>query len=318
MPAFGTKHVPLLAEMFIERFDMAANQKSYVGTKLMPVVDVEEQTAKYYTILKEHLLLKRPDMRRSVEGTFPEISISWSMTSYSTDDRGIEFRLDDYEKKLYGNTLNLEMRGAAMLNAMHLEDHEADVITAVNAVTPTAASALWTVDSTDIIGDVEAALNRLDAKFVPIDREKLILVVPRLIWLAMKKNVGLLETFGSSERKDSRTATLDRVADILEVGSIHVCNAKANRIAPAAPGPGTLAASAMWTSSKVALVCVGDGSASGTDIRWGNTLHWTGGPPRFDRYLSANKTSELMRQRVQRGLHTVCSDAIEVISSAAA
>lgn len=314
MPAFGYKNRPVLAEMYIETFDYEANQAGYVGTKICPIQYVQEQAAEHYKITAAQLLQKRVDDRVSTEGNFKEVGFTWTYSNYSTQDRGLEYRLTDREKKIHGNDIALEAIGAKLLNHMLAENHEADVITLVNALTPTAAGGVWTDVDADIMGDVEAAITRLDNKFVPIDREKLKLVVSRARWLNMKKNVGILDTFGSDERKDSREATKARIADILEVGEIIVANGKYNSVAKG----GTPSYSTLWDTTKAALVCVGSGAGDGSDVRWANTLIWENGPPRFDRYMKENKTAEVMRQRVDRCEHVVCSDAIEVIGTLSA
>ncbi len=311
MPAFGYKKRPVAAEMYIETFDFAANQMGYVGTKIMPLVGVQQQAAEYYKIGPEHLLKKVVEDRVSAEGNFNEVSFTWGYSSYSTQDRGLEYRLTDREKAIHGNDIALEAIGANMLNHMLAENHERDVITLVNTQSTNNGSAAWTTKTTDIIGDVEAGLTRLRAKMMPIDPARLALVVDWTRWRAMRKNEGILDTFGSDERTDQQAITQARIADILGVGQIIVANAMANTI----PDGGTPTYTGLWTATKAAIVVVGSGTNDGQDVRWGNTLYWTQGPPRFDRYTKENKTADVMRQRIDRCEHIVCSDAIDVIAA---
>jgi hypothetical protein len=310
MPAFGYKNRPVAAEMYIETFDFAANQMGYVGAKIMPLVGVEEQAAEYYKLEAAHLLKKVVDDRVSTEGNFNEVSYTWGYSSYSTQDRGLEYRLTDREKKIHGGDIALEAIGAKMLNSMLAENHERDVITRINALSTTAGSAAWTTLSTNIITDVEAAIARLRAKLMPVQPEKLALVVDWTRWRAMRRNEVILDTFGSNERTDAAAATAARIADILGVGQIIVADAQANSV----PTGGTPSYGGLWTATKAALVVVGSGSNDGQDVRWGNTLYWTQGPPRFDRYTKENKTADVIRQRIDRCEHVVCADAIDVIS----
>lgn len=310
MPAFGYKNRPVAAEMYIETFDYAANQMGYVGTKIMPLVGVGEQAAEYYKLEAAHLLQKVVDDRVSTEGNFNEVSYTWGYSSYSTQDRGLEFRLTDREKKIHGNEIALEAIGAKMLNHMLAENHERDVITRVNALGTTAGSAAWTTLGTNIITDVEAAITRLRAKLMPVKPANLALVVDWTRWRAMRRNEVILDTFGSNERTDAAAATEARIADILGVGQIIVADAQANSV----PKGGTPSYAGMWTATKAAVVVVGNGSGDGQDVRWGNTLWWTNGPARFHRYTKENGTADVMRQRIDRCEHVVCADAIDVIS----
>lgn len=316
MPAFGSRIRPVLPGMYIETFDFESNLRGYVGTKLMPLVPVDKNEGSYYRLTKEHLLQKRPDTKINDEGNFREVSFKWDYSGYNTIDRGLEFRLTDRLKGIHGNDIAIEATGAKLLNAMLAEEHEEDVIALVNAETPTAASAVWTTTSTDIIGDVSNAISRLRTKLIPIDPAGFKLVVDWSVWKAMKKNVGILDTFGSQERKDGMTATQARIADILDVGEIVIANSFKNGV----PEGGTPSYSGLWTATKAALVCTGTGTGP-TDVRWGNTLHWTeagGAPARFYRYKKENGTADVMRQRIDRTEHIVVSGAIEVISAVAA
>lgn len=310
MPAFGTRVTPLIGEMFLETFDYEANVRGYIGHKLMPIHNVPKQAGQYYYMGPEHLLKKNPPVKRNPDGTFNEISQTWGKDSYSTEDEGVEARIDSWEKTLFESEIQYEAVLMMRLNGTLAQAHETEVIALVDAETPTAASAVWTTISTDIKGDVEAAITRLDNKLIPIDRMRLKLVVPRNVWLGMKKNVGILDTFGSSERTDSREATKERIADILEVGEILVANSKKNDV----PEFGTPSYTKLWTGTKAALVVTGEDDPEGENVRWGNTCVWSGGPPRFDRYEDKKRASEFIRNRVPRALKKVCPGAIEVFS----
>lgn len=99
-PASGTTiQRPDLGVLAYECF-MEAEQRGFIGTRIMPIFEVGDQSADYPYIPIESIL-KIQETERAPRGEYNKGDYEFKTGTYSCKDRGWEELLDDVEAKLY-------------------------------------------------------------------------------------------------------------------------------------------------------------------------------------------------------------------------
>lgn len=150
-------------------FSLLANQRNFIGLKVLPPVGVGMQSADFLKVLVEALLTKVEDTERNPDGTYSESDYEWTKDSYATADHGVVERMDDRRIKIYGNEIRAEMIHTQRAYNRVLQAYENAVAAAVfntsiwtGAELTTAASVAWTTASSAVpITDIDAAIEKV-------------------------------------------------------------------------------------------------------------------------------------------------------------
>lgn len=145
-------------------FDIEMEQREYIGTKVLPVVDTQLQADNPGKVPLE-ALLQEVDTKRGSNGNYNRGSWQFDRFTYATEENGWEERVDERDEKRYANLLDLELISYSRAMNFIMKNHEKRVAGLVfNATTWNGASLTtgvtneWddAVNATPII-DVEAA-----------------------------------------------------------------------------------------------------------------------------------------------------------------
>lgn len=106
-PTSGTTvNRPDLGQLAYE-YLLAASQRGFIGTRILPLFPVTEQSAQYPVIPIESLL-KMPETRRGARGAYNRGDWLFEMENYSCEEHGWEEPLDDSEVRLYQRFFDAE------------------------------------------------------------------------------------------------------------------------------------------------------------------------------------------------------------------
>lgn len=117
----------VLVEEFIEVEEASFG---FIGTKVMPISEVAEQSANYPVMPKE-AMLKLQDTRRAMRGKYSRSDYEFEEGFYATVENGWEEAVDDRERKLYASKFSAEAFAARRATNIILRGQEkriADIV----------------------------------------------------------------------------------------------------------------------------------------------------------------------------------------------
>lgn len=92
----------------VEEYKSDSLKKGFIGSQLMPPLDMAKQAATYPVIPKSALLADE-DTKRSMRGYYNRSDWDFENGFYATQENGWEEALDDRERKLYKDLLDAEL-----------------------------------------------------------------------------------------------------------------------------------------------------------------------------------------------------------------
>lgn len=146
-------------------FNFIANQKRFIGLKVLPGLGVEQEAAEFPKISIASLLKKTEDTRRAPKASYNRDSWDWTTDSYAVEEHGVEEIVDDATVERYGDVVRVEQLSALRAINRLLMRLEYDIAAAVFNTTTwntpaltTAVSVPWTTKSTATpLADIDAA-----------------------------------------------------------------------------------------------------------------------------------------------------------------
>jgi len=298
----------------LEEFDLEANQKGFVGKKIMPVIDVDKAFGQYSKLTIQQLLRKNVDTSRANDGTYGSDQTKGSTDSYACIDHGFEERVDEREAEMYGEWWDAELIAASMARQTVLQDYETRVVAAVNAVSnTTAANTAWSsTASATPITNIKAARKAIR------NRTGAIANTLCLEWEAfeeLKDNAQIIDRmkhqgFHDVVRENINEAMIAAALDLEQVvvaGGLE--NTKNEGQTPVL--------GALWPRTK-ALLLVTSTSKNLKAPRWGNTFHWAQDGSTFgesiESYEDPRRRSQMMRARADVDEKVVYADCAQLIT----
>ena len=88
-------------------YALAASERGFIGLELLPIFEVEEQSAEYPVIPIE-AILKLQSTKRAPDGSYPRSAYEFETDNYSCQENGWEERIDDVEARLYRRFFDAE------------------------------------------------------------------------------------------------------------------------------------------------------------------------------------------------------------------
>jgi len=144
---------------------MSASERGFVGTQLLPIFSVSEQSADYPVIPIESLIKLPDNIERSARGAYSRDDWEFESATYSCKEYGREEPVDDSEARLYSRFFDSEEMAVMRATDVLLRTQEkriADMLFNTSNITNTAAvSTEWSTVATatprsDVQGAVEA------------------------------------------------------------------------------------------------------------------------------------------------------------------
>lgn len=107
---------------------MDAASRGFIGTTVLPIFEVPEQSADYPKIPIESLI-KLPDTKRTAKGHYQRGDWSFETGTYSCEEYGWEEPVDDVEARLYSRFFDAEAVSTEIAIDHILRGHEKRVVT---------------------------------------------------------------------------------------------------------------------------------------------------------------------------------------------
>ncbi len=109
---------------------LEGSQRGFIGTQVMPIFEVPEQSADYPKIPIE-ALIKVQDTKRAPKGDYPRGDWEFETGTYKCQEYGWEEPVDDVEARLYQRFFDAEMVSMEIGIDRILRGHEQRVATAL-------------------------------------------------------------------------------------------------------------------------------------------------------------------------------------------
>ena len=152
---------PDLAESLME-FDLQADQQGYIGPRVLPAVDVMQQSGNFGKIPLEELL-QNADTKRAPGSHYNSGEWTFQSDTYATEEHGFEEPVDDREAQMYANYFDAEVISTMRARNMVLRSQEeriASLIFSTSNFNNTSVSNEWDenhISDATPIEDVKAA-----------------------------------------------------------------------------------------------------------------------------------------------------------------
>lgn len=218
--------------MLYAEFSLLANQRRFVGLRVLPAVGVARSSSSFLRVKVESVLGKVEDLKRAPGAAYKRGDYEWATDNYSTDDYGAEEPLDDRTLKMYGSEIRLErLRSLRAVNRV-LMSFEQDVANAVfdtalwtGAALTTAVANPWSDASNGTpITDIDKAIDKVSDSS---GTEPNALILSRKALRFLKRTAQVQDLLKYSGRDDPKDLT-PGLPDLLDLPMIIVANGRTN------------------------------------------------------------------------------------------
>jgi len=150
-----------------EEFDLEMSRQGFIGTQVAPVVEVAKASGTFGKIPIEELL-RTPDTVRAPGSGYSRSAHKFTTDSYTTQEHGHEFPVDDNQAAVYSDFFDAEMKATQRCYDAILRAQERRIAALIfNTTTWTGASLttgvsnVWSASNGTPVADVEAACQKV-------------------------------------------------------------------------------------------------------------------------------------------------------------
>jgi hypothetical protein len=302
---------PDLGATLVE-FDVQANQAGFVGLKIMPVVEVAEQSANIGRIPIEQLLQQQSTARAS-GGGYNRGNFTFDDFSYATKEHGWEEPVDDRNLRIYRRYFDAEAIAARRARNFVLQNYEQRVVAAAtNTATfvDVARATAWTtpataVPITDVLTRVKAA--RLASGMTPNT-----VVLDFDAYLAAVETAQVIDRLKYAGIDDVKNVTPNALAQLFKVKQVLISGGLKNTAAE-----GALTLSAVWPKDTVAVGYVAE-TDDVAEPCLGRTFHWSEDGSNIgtvlETYRDESKRCDVVRARMEDDEKVMYAECWELIT----
>ncbi len=211
-------------------FSVLANQRKFIGLKVMPAVGVARASSSFLRLNVEAVLGKIEDTKRAPGAAYRRGDYEWATDNYSTDEHGVEEMLDKRTLEMYGSEIRLERLRSLRAVARVLRAFENDVATAVFNTTTWTGSALttaigggldWSTPAAGLpITDIDAAVEKVKTSS---GMRPNTLIITDFALRKLKRTAQVQDLLKYSGRDDPKDLT-PGLADLLDLERIIVAD----------------------------------------------------------------------------------------------
>lgn len=151
----------------LQPYSDLATERGFIADMVLPAMDVAEVTGQFANVTGANVL-GNVDTKRGKDGRYSQVTWEWNKQGYSTQEYGLEERVDRRDAARYGAWFDAELaavRRVRRLLALSREIRVAATIFDATAFTPSSITNEWDDPANaDPIIDVHGAKKRLWAK----------------------------------------------------------------------------------------------------------------------------------------------------------
>jgi hypothetical protein len=177
-----------------QEFDTSTAANKFIGRKAAPIFQTPE-ASETYPVMKRENFKKPAETARAEGGAFNRIVGEFGKGTFSCDEHGLEYPIDDRRRKRYATFIDAEQAATRILWYQMRMAHERRVAALYSGagLTNTNVVTAWsTVASADPANDVIIAANKL-ADACGCDISELSLVIPRADLLEALRTDAIVE-----------------------------------------------------------------------------------------------------------------------------
>lgn len=258
-----------------QEFSSLANQKKFIGLRVLPALAVEQEAADFPKISIASLLTKIEETRRAPRAGYNRDSWEWGKDSYAVEEHGVEEVVDDATVERYGDVMRVEQLSTIRAVNRVLQRLEYDISAAVfNATTwsggdlTTAIGTPWTTVATaDPVANIDAAHEKVsvgcgeDANTLVLTKKGFtaILRTARVEGLLKYDASELLLALNNGQNQNMVTEVVSGLKELLQVEQILIGRGFKNT----ADKGQTAVLARGWDNTMAMLCCVHDDGLDG-------------------------------------------------------
>jgi hypothetical protein len=295
-------------------FNEQANQAGFVGLKLMPVIEVAEQSANIGKIPIEQLL-QIQDTARASGGGYRRGNFTFSDFSYSTEEHGWEEPVDDRNTRIYRRYFDAEMVAARRARNFVLQNHEIRVcglLSATATFVDVAVATAWTTAATAV--PVTDVLTRIKAVRLASGMTPNTVVMDYETFLAAIETAQVIDRLKFAGFDDPKKVTPNALAQVFKVEQVLVSGGLKNT---AAEGGLTLAS--CWPKAIVGVGYIARDNDVATPCA-GRTFHWSADGSDIgtilESYRDETKRADIIRARMETDELVMYPECWELLTGA--
>jgi hypothetical protein len=281
-------------------FETADWEKNLVGTRVMPIINVDSRTGQYPVFKKtKGQLLKRTVKARAPYSSFPRSTMIFEQDTYACQEWGQEQAVDDTMSKDYARFFDAEVIAASMARRKLLLDHEIRVAAQIqntsnfSATNSGTAYTLANIATFDFALDVDGIKDTL----IGLGETPNTVVIPYQVWSRIKASTKFQNRLrGAGITSDSiLNVSPEAAAEVLEVENVVIAKGAYDTAAEGIAFTSGL----IWANT---YIWIGKVTAAGTPAAMlqggaGYTLNWSqfGAPVGVSTYRDEVNKSDIVR-----------------------
>ena len=294
---------PDLASFF--EFDVELEKQGFVGSKVLPIIDVSLQSDNPGKIPLESLLHVGETARASGSG-YGRGDYKFERFVYATEEHGWEEPVDDRDKQRYANMIDAEAIATLRAQGIIARNYETRVASAIFNTSTWTGSSLTTGitnewdDFTNAVPltDVEAAVQKVyDGSGLKANA----LIVNWKVFRNLRncdQVIERIQSLGAGDRTLAKDVTAQMLATAFDLDYVIVAGASKNGVIEGqAPTVGQI-----WSGEYAMVARISD-SMDMRDPCIGRTFHWTGDGSALDgvieTYRDETVRSDIVRCRFE-------------------
>lgn len=293
-------------------------EKNFVGQRVLPVYTSETENGRYPKFqIANGGLLKREATRRNPTGTYNEVDRKFDWVPFTTEERGLEERIDDVIAKRFSKFFDAEIMTAKLVMRALMIDYEIEVASTVmnpGNFPTTAAQVNLTeanLDTINLAYDITEAQARLES----VGEVANTIIMSRSVFNRIRRSKLLqLFMFGSlSANGGNRLINEAMLAETFGVEQVIVTKISYDMAAKgqaAQLGP-------IWPNTYVFVGNIQGGDFSNGGI--GRTMIWDADSPgglfTTETYRAEHRRGNMVRVRSYRAEHIMNGNAGQLIQT---
>lgn len=285
-------------------FDDDRAAQRFIAREVCPIYRVGEVTAQYPVWTRENFKKRPTDVDRREGGGYERIDATFNQLTFTTEEHGLEFKLDDRKAKRFATFLDFEQEAAKILRYSLLQEWEIRVQTLIGTtigLTNTNVTTAWTTGATAT--PIDDILQRCEAieQASGVGREEHTVIMPTVDY---REFMGCQEvqdlcqyTYGRDFGIRPQLLRLDDVARMLGVRKVVLASSYYDSGAEGASETNA----AIWTAGVIFVGVFADEGAPLSSMSATRTMLYdqdgVSDIPLMERYRDETVRSEILRAR---------------------
>jgi len=280
-----------------QEYDEQSSAGTFAGRIMAPLMPVGEQAADYPIMLRENFI-KPADDSRAEGASYNAIGGEFGKGTYSTEDRGLKYPIDDRRRRRFARFIDAEQSAARILWYQLLLAHEIRVKSLFEGAgfTSNAAATAWSSAAAVPLTDLAARMTTLEQS-TGIQRDRFTLAIPAADKTELLATTQVIDkskyTYVGVQPAELTNAQIAAMLEIKQVLTLKsAVDSKEEGVTPSMAN--------IWTAGKVWLLVTAEENAPLEMPSAARTMVWTpesGAPFISESYRDDDIRADIVRHR---------------------